>query len=124
MFLDSDDYYKSKMSLKHLYDTIVNRRFPDLVKLGYEQVSGTHVSVYRFKGNCLKNVVGLCAPWTSCIKTTLCPKFVENRIRFNDVVWSLRAYDVSKTLAIVDEPIVVYTTNDNPNSCQHSKIDA
>lgn len=36
LFLDSDDYYKSNLSVRHLYDIIVNKRFPDLVKCGYE----------------------------------------------------------------------------------------
>ena len=123
IFLDSDDYYYENTSLQNLYEIIVKNNYPDLIKCAYQQIQNDQSLVYKFRGKELKDVVHLCSPGTSCIKTSICPDFIENRIRFNDVVWSLRAYDVSKSLAIMEKPLFVYKIGDNPNSCQHANID-
>jgi len=123
LFLDSDDYYVSDTALEHLHKLIIASGSPDLVKCARYDVRDGVRRLAKFDGHALKDVVRLCQPATSCVKTELCPQFIPDRIRFNDVIWSLRTYDKCKSLAVMDEPLFVYTIGDNPNSCQHAAID-
>lgn len=123
LFADSDDYYLNKDSLKTIHDFIVERKFPDLVKLSYIQTQGSKTVAGIINGNVIADIVKINAPWTSCVKTGLCAQFVPGRIRFNDVVQSMRVYDSAKTLAVLQQPVYVYTIGDNKGSSQHAGLD-
>jgi len=72
LFADSDDYYLNEDSLKTIHDFIVERKFPDLVKLSYIKTQGNKTVAGIINGNVIADIVKINAPWTSCVKTSLC----------------------------------------------------
>ena len=123
LFIDGDDYYSNNNVLKTIYDNIQKNNFPDLIKLSYQQIKNKQNAGNNIMQNNFNEIIKLHSPPTSCIKTSLAPQFVADRIRFNDVVWSLRVYDKINTFSVVQTPCFQYTLDENKESCQHAKLD-
>lgn len=123
LFIDGDDYYSNDNVLKTIYDNIQKNNFPDLVKLSYQQIKNKQNAGNNIIQNNFNAIIKLHGPASSCIKSSLVPQFVADRIRFNDVVWSLRTYDKIDTFSVVQIPCFQYTLDENKESCQHAKLD-
>ena len=123
LFIDSDDYFYNNNVFKNIYNKIQQNNFPDLVKCSFVTIKNKQLFKSCIIPNKYENVIKLHSPPTSCVKTDIIPSFIENRIRFNDVIWSLRVYDKIKTFYVIQEPCFCYTLDENIESCQHAKLD-
>ena len=106
LFCDSDDYYMDRNAFQKLHDHIIENNYPECVNFSF----------YWSQFQRIQEPCQLEAPWSHCIKTELCQKFVSNRRKQNDVIWYLRQFDILKNITELRECLYCYT-NDNPLSC-------
>ena len=118
LFLDSDDWFASPTILQELHDFIVDRDYPDCVRLPYEIVAGVAEPFpVMLNDTTPEALVGsiFVACWTKCVKSELVQPFPENTL-MEDVAQHIKQCDVINTVEAFDKPVVVYNRN-NTNSC-------
>lgn len=119
LFLDSDDWFASPDVLQKLHDFIVDKDYPECVRLAYicEYDGNKRLTVHLTDNNAdklAKSVFVAC--WTKCIKSDLLQPFPENTL-MEDVVQHIRQCEVlNYDVAIFNTPILVHNRN-NLNSC-------
>lgn len=116
LFLDNDDWFESEKALEEIHKTIIENGYPDLVRLSYYCLRGSKDRVDLREDNPKDLVNSLfIAPWTKCVKTNKVVKFPENTL-IEDVVQHIAQIDNIETVAVCEEPIVVWN-RENVNSC-------
>lgn len=119
VFIDSDDVLASTQSLAWLDDLISAERNPDVILCGFTFKASGKNRIFRAKSPQEMAGEQCVPPWTRVSKTSLVPRFKENRRMLNDVVHFLRHLDRVTTVCCTDFPFIVYM-NDNKESCWHS----
>lgn len=118
IFLDADDYFIDNTAFQQICDCIKNNNNPDCVELSYEREmpgGATANVIARAKNvdDLLKQRVF--APWRKVIRSAVLKDFKADRLRANDVVWTFRQADATKTLVRIEKPLIHYSTS-NPIS--------
>ena len=118
LFLDSDDWFASPDILQKLHDFIVDRDYPDCVRLPYEAVYDGDKRLPVMLNDATPEALAgsiFVACWTKCIKSDLIRPFPENTL-MEYVVQHIAQCDVINTVEVFDKPVVIYNRN-NVNSC-------
>lgn len=118
IFLDADDYFIDNTAFQQICDCIKKNNNPDCVELSYEREmpgGATANVIARAKNvdDLLKQRVF--APWRKVIRSVVLKDFKADRLRANDVVWTFRQADATKTLVRIEKPLIHYSTS-NPIS--------
>ena len=120
LFLDSDDWFYKKDTLKKLHDYL-EKNPVDCLSLPYHIVyKNSEVDYFWKKGrNDIKTLVwdacGAC--WTKCIKTELIKLFPEGTL-MEDTIQHINQCNYLKTLDTYTEPVVSYNRT-NVDSLTH-----
>ena len=118
LFLDSDDWFASPDVLQKLHDFIVDRDYPNCVRLPFEIFyDGNKRLPVMLNDATPESLVDsiFVACWTKCIRSDLVVPFPENTL-MEDVVQHIKQCDVLSTIEPFDELAVIYNKN-NTNSC-------
>ena len=118
LFLDSDDWFDGPNVLQELHDFIVEKNYPDCIRLPYKfEYDGDKKGCVPLNDDTPAKLVKSCfvACWTKCIKTDLIEPFPENTL-MEDVVQHIKQCDVIKEVVPYTGYVVVHNRN-NLNSC-------
>ena len=118
IFLDSDDYFIDNTAFQQIYDCIKKNNNPDCIELSYEREMKGSAPINMIARS--KNVDDLLklrvfAPWRKVIRSAILKDFKADRLRANDVVWTFRQADATKTFTKIEKPLIHYSTS-NPIS--------
>lgn len=115
IFIDSDDYLIDKTAFQQIYDCINKNNNPDCVEISFKKEFCNKYYIAKSKTPIDILKYGVFAPWRKVTKSSILQKFVPNRIKGNDVVWTFRQVDKTNTIATIDKPLYFYRTS-NENS--------
>lgn len=118
IFLDSDDYFIDNTAFQQIYDCIKKNNNPDCIELSYEREMKGSAPINMIARS--KNVDDLLklrvfAPWRKVIRSAILKDFKADRLRANDVIWTFRQADATKTFTKIEKPLIHYSTS-NPIS--------
>ena len=100
LYLDSDDSFSSISTLQDVRNALSAKGFPDALALGYAY--GRRIRRRNETSPKMLSMHNNHAPWTVCNKSSVRARFVEDRYRFNDVVWYYRLCDSVSTVSCMN----------------------
>ena len=114
LFLDSDDWLCDENVLQDLHDFIVEKDYPDCVRLPYRcRIGGVEIPVI-LDDDTPEKLVGsrFVACWTKCVKTELVELFPENTL-MEDVAQHIKQCDAISEVVPFTRPAVVCNRNNS-----------
>ena len=118
IFLDADDYFIDNTAFQQIYDCIKKHNDPDCVELSYErELKNGKIAKVIAKAKSVSDLLiqRVFAPWRKVVKSSILREFKADRLVANDVIWTFRQADVTKTVARIEKPLIHYSTS-NPIS--------
>lgn len=113
LFLDADDVFVYSDFFKELRDFIVRRGSPDVVVLPFLHHSGRPTTSDTSAMTSPAALAGwrYPAPWTKCVRSSLCQRFQEGVRRSNDVLQHFRVADNVKSVIPFNKVAVKYMSD-------------
>lgn len=122
LFLDDDDEFIDKDFFQKLHDLIVEKNYPEMVRLPYRKHYDDSGFEKDFSFAEEKNVADAChskrvAPWTKALREDIFVDFPTNTL-MEDVCQHIKQCDVIEKVEIYPEPVVLWHIN--PESTSHN----
>lgn len=117
LYIDSDDVIFDEESIRSVYD-VAKRSGADLIRLS--RINNGNIDAFVPKTVAELAVLNQ-GPPQLCHKTALQQGFVENRRKYNDVIWFFRTCDIGKTVSFCEHIFYEYM-HDCPYSGHTGKI--
>ena len=117
VYVDSDDMLNNENVFQDIHDLIVEKNYPDCIRLSYQAIRGENkipvILKEKSPAELVNNVNVAC--WTRVIKSSLIIKGPENTL-MEDAVLNYMQCDLLETVVPIEKVCVDWNRN-NTNSC-------
>lgn len=117
LFLDGDDEFTNNGVFQNIYDYLKKHNAVDFLKLDFNIIDVKNQTTIE-KTFTKSTLLNFEAPWSACVRSECSALFVEDRWKYNDVVWYMRTYLNCKHFSALNKICVNYYVNQNAYSVQ------